>query len=300
MRRKLFLILFLALTWPAIGQEFEATITLDTSSSMNFDLSVLNSSPAETIESVGIALTGAVFDTENSAGFPGVPALGTNNDGVTSAEVTWTPASPLLNGGLMQVSGDIDSVQPSEVIATVNFTSGAVRVVPLSLNGVRWQASISESATPGLIINGQATATLSWTRPTQNEDGTPLAAPEIAGYVLYWGTASGVGRCGTYPTILLDPCYGNALDLQDGGLTTTPLQLSLSGDTTIYFAMTAYTRSSDGNVNLSAYSNEAPRAFTVQVTFPDPIPGAPELLDVTMVITCTTNQVDVTCSFTVQ
>ena len=32
-------------------------------------------------------------------------------------------------------------------------------------------------------------ATLSWTAPTENEDGTPLT--DLAGYKIYWGTTPG-------------------------------------------------------------------------------------------------------------
>ena len=37
---------------------------------------------------------------------------------------------------------------------------------------------------------GMGSVTLSWTAPTQNEDGSALT--DLAGYKLYWGTAPGV------------------------------------------------------------------------------------------------------------
>lgn len=285
----------------AMAQDLEATITYERRNTTNgFDLVVLNSSPAEIIDQVTVTMqNGLEFD--HSSGNP-TPDIGVNNDDIKSAGLTWS--TNLATGEMLQESGDVDgNAVPQEILATVNFTSAGARSVTLQPSGVtdQWRGIVSETtAPPGPIINGQATATLSWVRPTEREDNSPLLASDIAGYVLYWGTSSGVGNCGLRPGTLLDPCYGNALQLPDGALETTPLTLSLSGDTTVYFAMIAYTTLEDGSPGLSQYSNEVPRVFTVEIQLPpEPLPGAPEQLDVTMQVTCTTDQVNVTCSFTV-
>ena len=43
-----------------------------------------------------------------------------------------------------------------------------------------------------MALTEQAMAqTITWTNPTEREDGTPLALTEIGGYRIYWGSASG-------------------------------------------------------------------------------------------------------------
>jgi len=142
----------------------------------------------------------------------------------------------------------------------------------------------------GLIINGEATATLTWTNPIENTDGTPLT--DLAGIVLYWDSISGVGRCSASPETKLDPCYANAIDLNDDAVTSRSITLNLDADTTIYFAGAAY-NSSDV---LSAYSNESEKIFTVAINAP---PNPPVIQSIDMTIICTTNLPSVTCSFNV-
>ena len=81
------------------------------------------------------------------------------------------------------------------------------------------------------VYAGQAT--LSWSAPSTNEDGTPLT--DLAGYKIYYGTAS-----------------GNYTQNVDAGNVTTYTFNSLSDGQTYYFVATAY--------NLarveSSYSNE--------------------------------------------
>ncbi len=72
---------------------------------------------------------------------------------------------------------------------------------------------------------GTGTATLSWTAPTQNEDGTPLT--DLAGYKLYWGTTPG-----NYP---------NSVTIDNPGLTTFVVENLVSG--TYEFVATAFNTS---------------------------------------------------------
>ena len=297
------IIMLLAMTFAWVSdleaQQLEVTVTLDkTGSTWRYDLNVLNSSPAESVQSITIELTGANFDTESSVGFPAVPTLGGNNDGINASTVTWSKL--LGEGELMTVTGDIDpTAGPSAAQVTIAFVSGITRTLPLVQNLDTWTAILSETVgPPGLIINGQATATLTWQVPTQNEDGTVLDVADIAGYVLYWGDTPGPGNCGSYPETLLDSCYGNALDLPDGAMVTTPLTLALNGDITLYFAMVAYVVETDGKRVWSAYSNEIKRLFVLRISTVTPAP--PVLIDITMSVICTTNQARVTCEFSVE
>jgi hypothetical protein len=68
-------------------------------------------------------------------------------------------------------------------------------------------------------------ATLSWTAPTQNEDGSALE--DLAGYKLYWGTSSGV--------------YPNSVTIDTIGTTTYVVENLSPG--TYEFVATAYNTS---------------------------------------------------------
>ena len=151
----------------------------------------------------------------------------------------------------------------------------------------------------GLIINGEATATITWTPPTEYEPapgetvGAPLPQSDILGYVLYWDTVSGVGRCPIYPAMILDPCYANALDLADGTISSSVITLQLNADTTMFFSSAVYV----AGPTLSKYSNEAVKVFTLVLDLP---PNAPVIESVDLTIICTTNDPNITCTFDVQ
>lgn len=82
---------------------------------------------------------------------------------------------------------------------------------------------------------GTFSTTLSWTAPTQNEDGSPLT--DLAGYKIYWGTTPGV--------------YPNSVTIDNPGLTTHVVGNLAAG--TYEFVATAI--NSDGVE--SVYSNTA-------------------------------------------
>jgi hypothetical protein len=76
-------------------------------------------------------------------------------------------------------------------------------------------------------------ATLSWNQPLTNTDSTPL--DDLAGYKLYYGTASGD--------------YSTSIDM---GNVTTFVVPNLTWGIIYYFSVTAY----DTGGNESGYSNE--------------------------------------------
>jgi hypothetical protein len=78
-------------------------------------------------------------------------------------------------------------------------------------------------------------ATLTWSPPTQNTDGSPLT--DLAGFVVYWGTAS--------------RNYSNSVTLPNPGLTSYMVE-NLAPGATYYFATTSY---NDDGLE-SGYSNE--------------------------------------------
>ena len=89
--------------------------------------------------------------------------------------------------------------------------------------------------TPQYAFSAQAT--LTWNAPTTNSDGTPLT--DLAGYKVYYGTAS-----------------GNYAQTVDVGNVTTSVVSNLTDGATYYFAVTSY----DASGGESGYSNEVSKA----------------------------------------
>ncbi len=83
-------------------------------------------------------------------------------------------------------------------------------------------------------------ATLTWTPPTENSDGTALT--DLSGYIIYWGTVSGE--------------YSSSVTLENAGLTSYVVE-NLTSGTTYYFATTAY--NAEGIE--SDFSNEASKSI---------------------------------------
>ena len=73
-----------------------------------------------------------------------------------------------------------------------------------------------------VVATATGSATLSWTAPTLNEDGTPLT--DLAGFRIYWGNAPGV--------------YSDSITINNPGITTYVLQGLAAG--TYYFVCTAF------------------------------------------------------------
>src|SRR5271169_6560987 len=97
---------------------------------------------------------------------------------------------------------------------------------------------------PGNACAGSAT--LAWTAPTTNTDGTPLT--DLAGYKVYYGTAS-----------------GNYTQNTDVGNVTTYSVPNLNGGT-YYFALTAYDTEGMQSTYSTQVSKTIPGPYTLTIT----------------------------------
>lgn len=132
---------------------------------------------------------------------------------------TFTPSTGKLQG--TPGAGDVGTysnivISVSDGTTTVSLTSFSIAVVGTA--------------------TGQAS--LSWTPPTQNTDGSALTT--LTGYTVYWGSSHGN--------------YTNSVQLNNAGLSSYVVTQLTPG--TWYFVVTAL--SADGE---SAYSNEAQKTI---------------------------------------
>ena len=156
------------------------------------------------------------------------------------------------------------------------------------------------SATALAQVSGTGTATLSWTPPTQYEDGSPLAIEDIVGYVIFYGPESLEGRCDPgedsrpRPTSRTDTsCFPASVFVANGAVQSRVIDLELAEPTTMYFAAVA-----EAATGFSVYSNEATKTFTLEVdNLP---PGEPMTLEVEITMECTTSEPGRTCRFVIE
>jgi hypothetical protein len=139
------------------------------------------------------------------------------------------------------------SISNKPAWASFNSSTGALTGTPGngdvgSFSNIRISVTdgIATASLPAFSINVSAapqasvgSATLSWTPPTENTDGSALT--NLAGFKIYYGTSEGN--------------YTSTVDLNNPGLSSYMVE-NLAGGNTYYFVMTAY----DSNGNESAYS----------------------------------------------
>jgi hypothetical protein len=99
--------------------------------------------------------------------------------------------------------------------------------------------SVSASVTVAVQMPS-GVATLAWTPPTTNQDGSTL--DDLSGYKVYIGTSPGV--------------YSRTVEITNPGVSTYVVENLLPG--TYYFAVTAF----DAAGNESSYSNEAAKTIS--------------------------------------
>jgi hypothetical protein len=161
--------------------------------------------------------------------------------GDTAPPATDTPAPTAADGDCDVLRGaerrgtSTGLLQGTPGPAHVGTTSGIVIAVT---DGAASAALASFSVTVQAAATGSAT--LSWTPPTTNSDGSPLT--NLAGYKVYWGTSEG-----NYP---------NSVTLNSPGLSSYVLENLVAG--TYFFVVTA----------LNASGSESPRSNAASKTIP--------------------------------
>jgi len=146
---------------------------------------------------------------------------------VPGTQYTFTPTASDPDGNALSFSianrpawASFDSatgrLQGTPVSGDVGTTTGVVITVS---DGTLTASLPAFSVTVQAVANGSAT--LSWTPPTMNTDGSPLT--NLSGYKIYWGTT-----LGTYP---------NSVTLSNAGLTSYVVDNLVPG--TWYFVATA-------------------------------------------------------------
>jgi hypothetical protein len=191
--------------------------------------------------SVLVLLSGCgMGDNEAATGAPAAAAAGTS---VPAISLSGTPPSSVVAGDLyvFQPTASTTAGTPTFSAsglpswASINPSTGEISGTPASSNvGVTGDITISASdgsATTSLApfkVNvteppaATGSATLSWTVPTLNTNGTPVT--DLAGYHIHYGTAAGA----------LD----KVIDVP--GAKTTEYEISNLSSGTYYFAVSAY------------------------------------------------------------
>lgn len=100
--------------------------------------------------------------------------------------------------------------------------------------------SVSDSVTVTVTVNNAGTASLSWTPPTKNTDGTDLT--DLAGYYIHIGTSSGD--------------YSSVIEVRQNDINSFLVEDLAEG--TWYFALSAF----DTSGNESEKSNEGSKVIT--------------------------------------
>jgi Fibronectin type III domain len=136
----------------------------------------------------------------------------------------------LVTFGLAGCGSDEGSSAAAAAASTDPLVSPSVGVIDRSGGNVTQGTApasgsttpVSASTTPPIKIGSTGTATLDWTPPTQNSDGSALT--NLAGYTVYYGTA---------PDKLTE-----SVKVSNPGVAAYTLSNLASG--TWYFAVTAY------------------------------------------------------------
>ena len=168
-----------------------------------------------------------VFGENSAPQISGTPAA----SGFVGQNYSFTPTATDADGDQLTFS-----IQNKPAWAQFNTATGTLSGTPQAADASTY-ANISISVSdgelsddlPGFTITvnqiSLGSATLTWTAPTQNEDGSPLL--DLAGYKIYYGTSSGN--------------YSNEITINNPGLTTYVVN-SLAPNTW-YFVSTAFNSS---------------------------------------------------------
>jgi hypothetical protein len=209
-----------------------------------FDTSTGRLSGTPSASDVGVA-RGIVISVSDGHSQTALPAF----DITVSAQPSGTNQPPTISGSppttasvgtaytFTPTASDPDagttltfSIANKPAWATFSTTTGQLQGTPtaagtfagIAISVSDGQAAVALSAF-SVIVQAVATgsATLTWTPPTQNTDGSPLT--DLAGYKIYWGTSQG--------------SYSNSVTLNNPGLASYVVTNLVSG--TYYFVATA-------------------------------------------------------------
>ena len=169
------------------------------------------------------ASTGTSVPTIKLSGTPPVTAVAGNkylfqptvqtSGGTATLSATGLPSWATINSSTGEISGTPTSgdVGTTSSIAIIAVDGSATASLPLFRIDVM---------APGVPAAGSAS--LSWTAPTQNTDGTPVT--DLAGYHIYFGTSVGA--------------LNSLIDVP--GAATTEYEISNLSSGTYYFIVAAY------------------------------------------------------------
>ena len=210
---------------------------------------------------ISVALAGCLDQGESEAGFVDKAAPTGDNApiGNNAPTISGNPMTAIDIGSTYSftpTASDPDgdeltfSVKNQPSWAEFDKSSGALSGQP-ALGSVGTYASIEisvsdgkdKSALPKFAISvdqvGTISTTLSWTPPTQNEDGSALM--DLAGYKIYWGTTPGQ--------------YTHSVKIENAGMSSYVVENLTPG--TYEFAATSFNMAGVE----SAYSNPATRVL---------------------------------------
>jgi len=148
-----------------------------------------------------VATVGSLYSFTPSASDP-------DGDQLTFA-ITGTPSWAAFDATNGKLSG-----------VPTDDSSGSVSNVRISASDGKLSSDLAFSLTVESDGSTTRTATLTWTKPTQNEDGSALT--DLAGYKVYYGTSSTLDK---------------HVEIGSGSITSTSIEGLAPG--TWYFAMTS-------------------------------------------------------------
>lgn len=172
----------------------------------------------------------------------GTPATGV----LAGSAYAFTPVASDANGDTLSFS-----ISGKPAWALFNTATGTLSGTPLAAD-VASYGPVVISVSDGMASTSLApftisvtavasgTATLSWSPPTQNTDGSPLS--DLAGYYIYYGSSAAT--------------LSNRLVVSNAGLTAYTLTSLASG--TYYFAVSAYTTTGTESAQSNVGSKSVP------------------------------------------
>jgi hypothetical protein len=142
------------------------------------------------------AMESAMNDVSSTGSAKSFEELALTADMLSAAQVGLDAGLAVASTPDLQALHDaVDTIQAGMVPATVrpvipdSYRATLDQLITTVANGTDAQISTVNSISRGEVDIGTGSVTLSWTAPTENEDGSVLT--DLAGFNLYWGTTPG-------------------------------------------------------------------------------------------------------------